>query len=151
MPPEKFDITIDAIPVGPPPTKMPSPAEIDPELLMPPEKVDIITDAGAPPTKMPWLAVEAIVPALLMPPVNVAPVTRMAVGPAAILLAVSSEMPPLRVPGSLIWPLIVLLLRTMPVGLIVPLLVMPLVSVELLTAMPVIAVALVQPGAVVLL
>jgi hypothetical protein len=61
-------------------------------------------------------------------------------------------MPPLIVPS---WPAIppatvLALVITMPFGLIVPVLVIVLVIVELLIAMPVMVVALVQPGAVVL-
>ncbi len=70
-----------------PPTQMPlPPAEIVPELLMPPENAEIVTGAtmrvplpraGAPPSKMPLPPAE-IVPVLLMPPEKVAIVTEAA-------------------------------------------------------------------------
>ena len=69
MPPENVEIVTD-----PPPGRVAADhdavraAEIVPELLMPPRKVEIVIVAdcsAVPPTTMPWSAV--IVPELLMP------------------------------------------------------------------------------------
>ena len=79
MLPVKVDMATDApLKLALPPTKMPLwPAEMVPELLMPPEKVDIVTEAvvtPVPPTKMPLPPAE-IIPELLMPPENAAMIT----------------------------------------------------------------------------
>ena len=70
-----------------PPIQMPlPPAEIVPELLMPPEKVEIVTDAAflrsssptmlaSPPTQRPLPVTAVIVPALTIPPEKVVIVT----------------------------------------------------------------------------
>src|ERR1700728_957104 len=86
MPPPKLPmVTVAPVRFAVPPTKIPWPAAgfvPEPPLLMPPAKVEIVTDAvlpekseeAAPPTKMPRPAAE-IVPPLLIPPAKVEIVT----------------------------------------------------------------------------
>jgi hypothetical protein len=73
---------------------------------------------------MPKLAAE-IVPALEMPPVKVGPAIMIEVPPEeAILLVVSSDMPPAITPVVLMKPAIVPFWKVMPEGEMVPSLVM---------------------------
>src|ERR1700690_4091924 len=73
MPPENVDTTRLPPRLAVPPTTTPlAPAEIAPELLMPPEKLEIVTGVvvlvAKPPTKMAVLIAVETVPELLMPP-----------------------------------------------------------------------------------
>jgi hypothetical protein len=103
-----------------------------PELLIPPEKVEIMTAAmfPTPPTRMPLLFTPdtEIVPALEMPPVNVGPEISTALAetpPAKTVLAASIRMPnpfAVIVPVSVMPPVTVLFAIVMPVrlGIIMP-------------------------------
>ena len=121
MPPEKFDTVTAPVPVARPPTWMPlpkpPPAEMVPELAMPPPNVAMFTVTAlgtTAPTRIPPLLVEEIRPALLMPPVKVEPATSTAVSEALMTLALSIAMPctvAVMLPVSTIAPLIVLARR----------------------------------------
>ena len=104
---------------------------------MPPEKVEMSSCASvvAPPMRMASTEPESA-PALLTPPVKVAPVTWMPVRPPLIVLVLSSVMPPASTPLSTIAPLIVLLVPEMPLTTITPALETLPENDVLLTCMP---------------
>jgi hypothetical protein len=111
--------------VSTPRTAMPARlAVMLPVLVIPPVKVEMVTQPHELPTRMPEPAPAWIVPAFNTPPEKtVLLLMRMPVPLLLIRLVPSITMPPLIVPLSMIAPLIVLLLVTaMPPGLIVPVL-----------------------------
>jgi hypothetical protein len=91
MPPRKLVTEPTAMPVP----KKAAGAEIVPVFMILPANVEIVDRL------MPGSPAEEIVPALDMLPVKVEPLIAMAVAVAAILLALSREMPPAIVPVSL--------------------------------------------------
>ena len=139
MPPEKFDTVTDEWEpnaTASPPTWMPRALLIEPALVMPPAKVEIVTDTPAAlkaPTKMPLLFA-AIMPLLLMPPEKAPPLIAIAVPVLEITLLPSRLMPPAIVPVEMMEPVMVPLLKVMPPGEIVPSLVMLPVKLVLVTA-----------------
>jgi hypothetical protein len=126
MPPRKLVTEPTAMPVP----KKAAGAEIVPVFMILSANVEIVDRL------MPGSPAEEIVPALDMLPVKVEPLIAMAVAVAAILLALSREMPPTIVPVSLIAPVIVLLLNVIPKGLIVPSFVIEPVKLVLVTQKP---------------